>query len=469
MKNFYSCLFPVFQELYDSIIHGVYPIVDSPEHVTHFMEALNADSSQDAVSDAVIQALKEANSCKLCTDCKKCSNRFYLAVAEKLIDDYQDSEFSRIEAELQKKYGAISFRKIPQQLKIHLENHDTMKEHYVQQSVGREQSSSIENKLIMLKGMSSSSPYIYNNVYNTNHYTGGGFYININGFGIAVDPGYGFVENMHKNKIGIHDINAVIITHFHLDHTSDMRIIDDLNYQFNKGKTIPSINWYLDETSYDILYKGYDKENNIPTVITPERFNTETTVSDDITLYPFHTIHVQDYEKSTKTEIVYKNDTYGFVLTCTVNNKDFRIGYTSDTRYFNGLENHLENCDIIIANISGIYPEDYLFIKEKANHLGYMGCFKLLQNINNRPKIAILSEFWNGTTDIRFDTCRVLADELEDKVRILPGEIGMNLDFTRTYIKCSQCGKYDSINNIRTIRPHEDFDKIMYICSDCMY
>ena len=474
MKNFNSCLFPIFQELYDAIImRREYPVFDWVDHLKHFTESLNKSTSAkstsaDNIRSAVCAALKESDTCNLCTDCQKCSKRFYLAIAKALLEDYDKSDFCTEEEKLNSEYGSISFRKVPQQLRNHIESHTTMHQYYSQQADEYKRHKSVVNKLIMLKGMSSSSPYIYNNVYN-NHYTGGGFYININGFGIAVDPGYGFVENMHKNKISIHDINAVIITHFHIDHTNDMRIIDDLNYQFNKGKEIPTIKWYLDETSHDTLYKGFCEETNTPTVITTDKFGSDISIYEGIVLRPFHTNHVKNRDRSIKTEGVYKTDTFGFTLDCTVDGNRFRVGYTSDTSYHAELIENLEGCDILIANISGIYIHDYLLIKKKDNHLGYFGCYKLLYELHNKPKIAIISEFWNGTTDMRFDVCSTLSAECDDHIKVLPGEIGMCVDVTQLRIKCSQCGTFESLENIQTIRPYEDFDKIMYVCKKCIY
>ena len=80
----------------------------------------------------------------------------------------------------------------------------------------------------MLKGMSSSTPAMLNNIFDTNDYVGGGFYLNWNGYGVAIDPGYSFVHNLHHYGLSVLDVQAVIITHEHIDHNNDMRLLDDL-------------------------------------------------------------------------------------------------------------------------------------------------------------------------------------------------------------------------------------------------
>ena len=87
----------------------------------------------------------------------------------------------------------------------------------------------IKNTLICLKGFSSTTPAIYSATLE-NACTGGGLYLDIDGYGIAIDPEIGFVDSMHQQGIFIHDINRVIVTHNHLDHNNDLAIISSLQY-----------------------------------------------------------------------------------------------------------------------------------------------------------------------------------------------------------------------------------------------
>lgn len=51
---------------------------------------------------------------------------------------------------------------------------------------------------------------------------------------IVIDPGYDFLQNFCNEGFHIHDIDAIIITHSHLDHCADLLPIMDLVYQINK-------------------------------------------------------------------------------------------------------------------------------------------------------------------------------------------------------------------------------------------
>ena len=75
-----------------------------------------------------------------------------------------------------------------------------------------------------------------------------------------VDPGINFMENMHFTVLNINDINAVLVTHDHIDHNGDLPAIDDLASQFGRR----DIALYMDKhTEREYAgRKGYFSEKN---------------------------------------------------------------------------------------------------------------------------------------------------------------------------------------------------------------
>lgn len=117
---------------------------------------------------------------------------------------------------------------------------------------------------------------------------GGGFYLWHKGTGIAIDPGYGFVDSLHRyHNINVQNIHIVVITHDHLDHHADLETIinlrrgaeDDLKifsneeiddvYQLSERELIPSYGIKY----YPISIKGENKidliEDKISAIILP--------------------------------------------------------------------------------------------------------------------------------------------------------------------------------------------------------
>lgn len=142
---------------------------------------------------------------------------------------YSDSKFEDLKAGI-KNNNYYVFERLPENIYRHLDAKTKVGEYYWEHCKNLRRTESFLNKFVVLKGMSSSTPAILNGAFNTQAYHGGGLYFNWSGFGIAIDPGYHFVENMHNAGLSILDIDAVVITHEHIDHTNDIRILDDLNY-----------------------------------------------------------------------------------------------------------------------------------------------------------------------------------------------------------------------------------------------
>jgi len=54
---------------------------------------------------------------------------------------------------------------------------------------------------------------------------GGGYFLYHRGKGIVIDPGFNFIENFYQEGFKVADIDAVLISHAHNDHTVDLESI----------------------------------------------------------------------------------------------------------------------------------------------------------------------------------------------------------------------------------------------------
>lgn len=318
-----------------------------------------------------------------------------------------------------------------------------------------------DHYFINLKGLSSSSPILYNNTFGTNM-RGGGFYFRWNGFGVAVDPGLYFVTNMHEHGLSIHDINAVIVTHNHIDHTGDIPLLDDLEHQI---RGVKSIQWYVCQEIHDT---GWLEKCNVHLVSRGQSHK----LSDFVTLRTTETRHIED----ASVPGGYRTTTFGCVFTL----KPYTLpsgerigervmGYTSDTTYWDGMERDYDHADLLIANISSVRKEDLLLDEQHPIHLGFGGCMRMLLNFTQTPELFLLSEFWNGIEDIRFPVSKQLRRAAMQKgvnAAVLPTEIGMEIDLANIGVKCSCCGSW--AKKISLIRPKTEFGEMNYVCEECI-
>lgn len=415
--------------------------------------------------------LIKKSSCTECFKCKKCKEYFWLEIRE-LFWGIKNPE----------RENGIYFpvRKVPDQIQKCLEPSLSVSELYEKQVKNNRISE--KNLFVVLKGMSSSTPAIMNSLYDTMSFSGGGFYLRLNGMGIAIDPGYHFIYNLQHYGYSILDIDVVIVTHEHIDHNNDMRLFDDLLSNVKRIRDRKMI-WILDSVSYQMakLFQengtGFDDEYCILYQVNPESGNiaTESSTADLESLLSqyrvginyFPTKHIWDRKKNLKTH------TFGCSF-ISIEDK-IKIAYTSDTSYTPEMVKNIGACDVLIANISGIYEDDFMLVKAKERHLGYYGCYHLLEDAYRKyggfPKLVLLSEFWNGKHDIRYDVVEQLKIKMREngmgELNIVPAEQGMAFNPKNQHLRCSSCGKMT--NKYIVIRPVEFNGKIQCFCENCFY
>lgn len=116
-----------------------------------------------------------------------------------------------------------------------------------------------------------------------------------------------------------------------------------------------------------------------------------------------------------------------------------------------------------------------MLVKEKKKHLGYFGCFELIKEGHRKnkflPKYILLSEFWNGKSDIRFDVSKQLLLNLKkigmDDCYVIPSERGMIIDIPQLRVRCSQCNRFSDKVIIK--KPNKIDEEINVVCANCYY
>ena len=330
----------------------------------------------------------------------------------------------------------------------------------------------IDDCFMCLKGFSSSTPLINSVAFDSNS-MGGGFYFRYNGLGIAVDPGIGFTTLMHKHNIFIDDIDVVIVTHNHIDHNCDVSAISSLLHDFNRNlvnrsKTYTdflgypavkahTIDWFLDDTTLKNNRELLDQEHvHQLSELTADAYIFSNTIPVDLTISAVHTKHING-----------SLDSYGLRFSFGTPENTYVWGYTSDTAYFEELDTFFADCDVLLLNISDIYVTDMVHSKLKRSHLGFTGCEKLITSV--RPKLALISEFCCTNGDYRFEIIRALRERTnEADTVILPAEIGCKVSISGKDIACTLCQKSDSLNSIKVIHPKHEYEKIQYVCKNCL-
>lgn len=425
LKQFYS----------DNSLH-------KPLHIEIFQDELLKNNG--SIQNAAEQADKKSEECGLCVTCSKCARNFYEILSGKRTERALPAELN-------------SYFLGRNQIYYYLSSYRLVKSYR-----------RIKDTLICIKGFSSTTPAIYSAVFEE-ACSGGGIYFNVDGFGVVIDPGIGFVESMHRQGIFIEDIHAVVVTHNHLDHNADMGTISALSYDINRyfqkreqfyKQFFPNIesrehviSWWLDESTQEA------NREVVPTSRCLAECHEWTEINGNVSIRVIETQHMRD------------NKSYGVKCKVRTANKVTTIGYTSDTRYFTELAEFMRECDILIFNISDIYEKDVRGRKQKNTHLGYNGSINLLEGDGQNFRLAIASEFCCNNGDYRMKVVQKLNDYVRQRrsAYVMPGEIGLKVDLQSGGIFCSRCQHVVPLESVSIISSGREFGTIQYVCRACRY
>jgi len=230
----------------------------------------------------------------------------------------------------------------------------------------------------------------------------GGIWINLNNTNILIDPGPGCLVRCAKSrpKIDPGKIDAIILTHKHLDHCGDINVMIEAMTDggFKKRGT---------------LFAPLDAlEGDDPVVFRylrsfPERIEI---------LKEKGEYRVKDIFFNTPVRHLHGVETYGL----NIFSGSVSISLISDTKYFAGLENYYPG-KVVILNVVREKP------KPELDHLSKEDAEKIAKSI--KPELIILTHF--GMTMLRANPWKI-AKQLEETsgVKVLAANDGMevNLD-----------------------------------------
>ena len=230
----------------------------------------------------------------------------------------------------------------------------------------------------------------------------GGIWLTLDNTNILIDPGPGSLVRClsSKPKLNPLDLDGIILTHRHLDHSNDINIMIEAmtNGGFKKK---------------GVVFAPRDAIGEDPVVLRYIREHVENIeIMKEKGSYTLGNISF-----STPVKHIHGAETYGLNI-CGKNNS---ISLITDTRYFEGLESHY-NGDILIINV--VRFEE----KQGIDHLSLKDAEKILSI--NKPKLGVLTHF--GMTMIKakpWEIAKGLSEKLG--VKVIAARDGMELDLDK--------------------------------------
>ena len=327
--------------------------------------------------------------------------------------------------------------------------------------------------LAILKGWSSSIPLVAKSValdLDTPPDVGGGCLLQWGEMGLCIDPGLGFVQNLHSVGGHIRDIDGVLTSHNHLDHTADLERVHNLSVEFKHpvdyffdcgtlSKKPDTVDWGEERPPVTGLGGEAWKDDGWGMVGEKGR-------DFPFRLRAFNAIHPKaDSPIGFRLEAVSDGGdkcTYGFTCDTEADPDDGAMMYSV-----------LDDVDILVLNFSKTDWVDLRGDGGISNHLGYTGCTKVLQRC--RAKLYLLSEWSAERGDMRFEVMHMLQAQFPGKL-IMAADVGLMIategatDANKRVVRvlCESCQSWTEPESITALRPETGFGRIRYRCRYCL-
>lgn len=230
----------------------------------------------------------------------------------------------------------------------------------------------------------------------------GGIWLSLDNTNVLIDPGPGSLIRCLSSRPSLNplDLDGIILTHRHLDHSNDVNII--IEAMTNGGFKRKGIVFAPDDALIDepVIFKHF--RNHVEKIeVLKEKGSYK----------------IGNISFNTPVRHVHGVETYGL----NINSKNISVSVISDTRYFDGLESYY-NGDIIVINV--VRLED----KKGVEHLSLKDAEKILSV--KKPRLGVLTHF--GMTMIKAKPWE-LADNLSKKLGldIVAARDGMTIDLDK--------------------------------------
>jgi len=227
----------------------------------------------------------------------------------------------------------------------------------------------------------------------------GGLWLTIDNTNLLIDPGPGSLVRClaSRPKLNPMDLDGIILTHRHLDHSNDINIMIEAmtNGGFKKK---------------GIVFAPIDALEDDPVILKYMRDNVENIEI----LKENKEYHLGNISFSTPIKHHHGVETYGL----NIHGKNNSISIITDTKYFEGLESYYRN-NVLILNV---------VLLEGKNGIGHLSVKDVEKIISiNKPRLSILTHF--GMTLIRAKPWEI-AENLTEKlgVKIIAARDGMEID-----------------------------------------
>jgi ribonuclease BN (tRNA processing enzyme) len=230
----------------------------------------------------------------------------------------------------------------------------------------------------------------------------GGTWLTLDDTNVIIDPGPGSLVKClsSKPKLSPLELDGIILTHRHIDHSNDINIMIEAMTDGGFKKK-------------GVVFAPKDTLEDDPVILKYVRSYVEKIEI----LKEKGTYSIKNISFSTPIKHCHGVETYGL----NIHSKNHSISIITDTKYFEKLESYYKE-NILIINSVLIEEKDYI------QHLSLKDVEKIISA--NKPKLTILTHF--GMTFIKAKPWEI-AEDLTEKfgVKVIAASDGMEIDLDK--------------------------------------
>lgn len=348
-----------------------------------------------------------------------------------------------------------------------IKNKNTLSE-FIEEKTGEENGGIY---LEVLRKWNSFTPIIVEDYYASK---GGGYFVKVRGKGIVIDPGFNFIDNFKRQSHKFHEIDYILVSHAHNDHTADLESILTLLYLHNQEikdsenpskdntirnelaiiKNVPPGQVSKKEIEETFLVSSRRKLLHI--YLTASVFKKYMGLFELFSKsdYRVHILEdgssrkVGDIEiqviKAKHNDILSDSFSVGYIL----HFDDAVLVYTGDTGWSEEIEEQYRRVEkdcrdkyrLLLAHLGGFKEHERYYLDEKlrhkafySNHLGRLGLARINEVL--KPDICLISEFGEEFKGNRIKVAGIFQEAFENEIIFLPAGVGLTLDLVNKKVK----------------------------------
>lgn len=291
----------------------------------------------------------------------------------------------------------------------------------------------------------------------------GGYWMQLGGVGVVINPGRWFLERFHAAGLHIWDIDHVIVTDGKGAAFHDLERI----WTFNKEINTLLKEWQLEPhvISYWLHATAFEQNAHIIRPIFRQEKASVHRLGTFHDISAFETVELNehlsfDYSATSPTSFIQSPLMLRFRPVEL--NTQSTVGFHSQAPWHESQNTFFSDCQTMILGVGDSSFEEITNQTVSTTTLGTTGVINILNN--STAQLALIAEQGLSEGDIRIESIKYVREEIQNRnVTILPVEEGVTIDLNSLHMTAKGLETPTPIESIRSMRSTGSFSPLAFL------